>query len=987
MASFFQRSLVGGIVSMALLARMDTFKRASGVLTALNWFISRDGTARNRAGFQYVGTVKTITDTTVIRGFDFDDDNTYSLEFGDEYVRIYTDGERLLTGTVAVWSSQGYTVGALVKKGVETFYCCATHDSGKDPNVVAHDNVFWYLLSGTDPDAILELPSPYAHGDVPNVEQSQSADVLTLTHDGYPPYELIRVGATNWTLLPKRFAPSAPGPTGIRNTHNEGNDRSGSDESPVYKVTAINKVSSVESSPGVSLSYDGAIATVADQGLTADIVFADTAHGLETGDEIIPTDVSTTSGTESNQWAVEALADRPFFITKIDADSFSLDGTEGLCTIPSWYGGASWPALTVTYGTATRLAMRDQSPSYPGTVNDAYKLPDPSQSWDIELTWDAVDGAVEYWVYRATIPYRPAHADPDAAAEMPALAQGWGFLAAVKAPNTHYVDNGEIEPDKEQLPPDHPPPFVLDKWPAYSTYHQQRQAYGKSVDKPRGVDASVTGDYPNFTERFPVDPGDKVSWEVEGNDVSELRWLASMRKFLIGTRGGVYVANGDGDGVLTPTSIGLEMQTSSGAGTLRPLLVADTVLFVTKLQTAVRDLRFTIDSDGYGGQNLTSFAPHLFRGYTIVDWAYCENPDSIVWCVRDDGALLSLTYVREHDIWAWCLHDTGATGSFKYVCSIPEGNIDVLYAVVERTINGTVTQYVERMAPRTADEDNHNTFSGSKFLDSFLTYDGTNLMSDGTTVDATVNMNVSGASYDEGDTVTLAATVGTPFPGDNSNEGNGYRLLLADGTYVEMQVDVGGDTETDEQDCTLLTDCPSGLQATGTLLWVRMVDEIDGLTHLEDATVGVCADGHALAEDVVASGELTNTLKDWSDVTTARPYGIVHVGLPITADLQLLDIDFVAGDDPIAPRMKLVNGAVIYVQNTRGIQAGLDADGLQAIDYLGVDGEDGALVTGKRVVTFDSDHTLGGGILIRQSEPLAASVLAVVTHYEVEGNE
>ncbi|KAF0146660.1 MAG: hypothetical protein FD153_7 [Rhodospirillaceae bacterium] len=100
----------------------------------------------------------------------------------------------------------------------------------------------------------------------------------------------------------------------------------------------------------------------------------------------------------------------------------------------------------------------------------------------------------------------------------------------------------------------------------------------------------------------------------------------------------------------------------------------------------------------YTSESLSLLAAHLFEGYRIIDWAYAPVPYGVVWAVRDDGALLSLTYLPEHQVVAWCRHVTD--GHFKAVAAIPEGNETAVYVVVHRLINNKAVQYIERFASR-----------------------------------------------------------------------------------------------------------------------------------------------------------------------------------------------------------------------------------------------------------------------------------------------
>src|SRR6202035_3415480 len=88
----------------------------------------------------------------------------------------------------------------------------------------------------------------------------------------------------------------------------------------------------------------------------------------------------------------------------------------------------------------------------------------------------------------------------------------------------------------------------------------------------------------------------------------------------------------------------------------------------------------------------------LFYSYQLPSWAWAEEPFKIVWAVRNDGLLLSLTYVKEQELIAWAHSDT--QGVFQSVATITEttaiGPVDAIYLVVQRVINGSTVQYIER---------------------------------------------------------------------------------------------------------------------------------------------------------------------------------------------------------------------------------------------------------------------------------------------------
>ena len=57
---------------------------------------------------------------------------------------------------------------------------------------------------------------------------------------------------------------------------------------------------------------------------------------------------------------------------------------------------------------------------------------------------------------------------------------------------------------------------------------------------------------------------------------------------------------------------------------------------------------------------MTILAEHITEG-GMLDMAYQQEPDSIVWMVRNDGVLIGMTYRREEEVIAWHQHKLGGT--------------------------------------------------------------------------------------------------------------------------------------------------------------------------------------------------------------------------------------------------------------------------------------------------------------------------------------
>lgn len=204
-----QRSFAGGEITPELYGRIDLTKFQTGLAECQNFVILPHGPAHARPGTQFIKEVKTSSKKTRIIPFTFSTTQTYVVEFGDQYIRFYTNAGQLVTGSVTAWATAtAYTIGDIRSNGGTNYYCKEAHTSG---GTFAGDAAKWYALTSD----IVEIPSPYLEADLFDIHFVQSADVLTLVHTGYAPRELRRLGATKWELRTITFSPSVSAPTGV----------------------------------------------------------------------------------------------------------------------------------------------------------------------------------------------------------------------------------------------------------------------------------------------------------------------------------------------------------------------------------------------------------------------------------------------------------------------------------------------------------------------------------------------------------------------------------------------------------------------------------------------------------------------------------------------------------------------------------------------------------------------------------------------------
>lgn len=202
-----QRSFSGGELSPECFGRVDDVKFQSGLALCRNFLVAPHGPVSNRPGTIFVRETRNSLLRSCVRPFAYSTTQTIVLEFGDQYIRFHTQAATLLAGTAPAYSAPAtYAAGDMASLGGVNYYCTAPTTGNSPPNAS-----FWYAI----PTPAYEIPSPYAAADVFDIHWVQSADVLTLTHPGYAPRELRRLGATQWVLSLVNFAPSLGPPIAV----------------------------------------------------------------------------------------------------------------------------------------------------------------------------------------------------------------------------------------------------------------------------------------------------------------------------------------------------------------------------------------------------------------------------------------------------------------------------------------------------------------------------------------------------------------------------------------------------------------------------------------------------------------------------------------------------------------------------------------------------------------------------------------------------
>lgn len=624
--------------------RSDLEKYGVGLRRLRNFFVNKQGNAVSRPGSKMIYETKFPGLPVRLVPFIFSDEQTFVLEFGDQYIRFFTDGGVVIdpNQTLAYeFPSEVFDVGDAVS-GFDSGATGIIVSIDLDDEILTLSDVTGTFVNGEElvgPDVtatvhgtnaplttLLELETPYAYSDLAHLQWAQTGDILTITHQQYPPMELRRLGNTNWELEEVLFFTQLPFFPDV-------------DDPTIYtrEPMAVTPLPTADSShPAQEWRY------------RITVLYQDAETGLT---------------YESQPYDVDSMYDGSDFATVAPISS------------------------TLVIYADKALTLRRPIPTIP--------LVRP-------LEWANLT-AIGFNYYRGRGEY-------------------FGYVGTTKTRD--FVDVGDapnygVQPptnDRERgcpfavVPTEANPGY--NDYPAATAFFQERRGFAGTPLRPDSVFLSKTGAYNNFTRYDQPPPFSFVQFGLLTRKRENIRSLLATSRLLAFTSASNWsIAGQQGQG-LDRTTIDAKPIEEIGANFLPALLVDGSALYCRTKGQGVRALVPANTLSGYQGQDLCAIAQHLFLGeertelgsgllpleadYTkaIVDWTYAEDPWGVVWLVRDDGVLLSLTYQQQSGMFAWARHDTD--GRVKNVCAVPEGDEDAVYMVVERD-NGL---FVERMASR-----------------------------------------------------------------------------------------------------------------------------------------------------------------------------------------------------------------------------------------------------------------------------------------------
>lgn len=534
------------------------------------------------------------------------------------------------------------------------------------------DSTTWGVFtSGGMVLRIYTLTTPYAAADLDWLKWTQSADVMSLTCVNqetlveYQPQDLNRLADDNWT-----FTPVVPAPSVLPPPAASGVASSAGSVDYQYEVTAVSPVDGSESVASPIAVINGAVDIATTAGTITLIWSASPTPGVNLYNVYKATPGFATTPPIGALFGFAGQAYGASFIDSNIVPDFTQ--VPPLNRNPFARGAISGVSITSSVGTVTSVVLSINTATGSGAVLRAVIIN------SILVAIIVVQGGERY--------------SPSDTLSIAVTGGGTATGTLILGPQSGV-------------------------FPGCVAYFQQRRAYAFTLNLPDTYIMSQPGAFTNFDFRIPTIDSDAITGSPWATQVNGIQFMLNLPQGLLVLTGlSVWLLVGAGSYAtnvqpISPANQDAAPQPELGSSaTVPPVKIDYDVLYVSARDTIYFDLPYQLYTLSTP-LDITQLSSHLFTGYSIREHAWCREPNKLLWAVRNDGIMLSLTWLKAEQVCGWARHDTN--GLFMSVCSVieptdaisgiagePSPTLDALYVVAQRTFGSNTAFVVERMDDR-----------------------------------------------------------------------------------------------------------------------------------------------------------------------------------------------------------------------------------------------------------------------------------------------
>lgn len=491
-------------------------------------------------------------------------------------------------------------------------------------------------------------------------------------------------------------------------------------------------------------------------------------------------------------------------------------------------------------------------------------------------------------------------------------------------------------------------------WPSSIGLLDGRLYYARTPNSPRNVYGSQPYAYENFTPAIDNEDDGSINIELASNatgDGSDIQWIIGTNFLLVGTYGAEFVVKASGDASITPTDVTARARSNWGSEPIQPVTLGHLIHFVQRTGKKIRQFVYDYYIDDYKAVDVSLYSEHLLES-PIKDVAYQKTPDSILWCLREDGKVAALTLETDQQIQAWALMEFD--GKVESIETVPSynGMYDEVYFIISRKINGQTVRHIERIQDPVTPE----SLPKCWYVRDGLNYNGY-VLTEGN------DLALSAVSGDGVTATSASAVFNAGMIGRRIRQTNENLEVVGEGTIIEYvsptQVKIN------------VSRRPFDTVNIDGGLWAVSVVNISDLSHLEGREVSIFADGAVQSSRTVESGSVLLELDAF----------YVTIGLSYQSYLLPMPLEGGSENGTSVGKRKRVNELALRVWRTSGLRCGYDLKHLQTVKFRDVEtpmGEPQPLFTGIIPnVKFNGGWNWESDVVIEQQEPLPMNILAI----------
>jgi hypothetical protein len=266
-------------------------------------------------------------------------------------------------------------------------------------------------------------------------------------------------------------------------------------------------------------------------------------------------------------------------------------------------------------------------------------------------------------------------------------------------------------------------------WPRSVTFHEGRLYFGGSASRPSTLWGSKVGLFFDFEATEGLDD-DAVEATLDTNTFNAVVDIISGRDLQVFTTGGEFYVPQSGLDPITPTNFFVKTASRNGIKEgIRIQQLESGTLFVQRQGKSLNEFAYTDTQATYVTAKISLLAGHLLKNPTRIalrrSVATDEN-DLLLMTNQDDGSLAVFSLLRAQNVIApseWTTTD----GQYVDVGV----DIDTIYAVVRRNVNGVSQYYVEYFSDDYLTDSNKTGGANSAVTVSHLISESINIILDG----------------------------------------------------------------------------------------------------------------------------------------------------------------------------------------------------------------------------------------------------------------